>query len=335
MPALITARLGNIVEQPDCDAVVNAANSRLRAGSGVCGAIHAAAGPELEPFAMPLAPVPAGNAVITPGFRLPNRWVIHAVGPKYLLDPDPPGLLARAMTSIVRLAESHGAARIAVPAISTGVYGYPMDEAAPVLVKTTRELVRHCTRIEEVRFVLASPVALEVFMGAIDGVRASPVVSRRLIEAIRDRYALHWEGIHGASHWSRVRLNGLELAKVTGADSMVVELFAFLHDSCRENEGRDPLHGARAADFAASLQGSVFELTPKQLSCLMNACAGHTGGETTGDITVATCWDADRLDLWRIGVRPEPARMMTDAGRTPLLIEAAQARVKRDIKPTA
>lgn len=328
----VTARVGNIVGQPDCDAIVNAANSRLRAGSGVCGAIHAAAGPELEPFAMPLAPVPTGGAVITPGFRLPNRWIIHAVGPKYLQDKDPPGLLARAMTSIVRLGESHGATRIAVPAISTGVYGYPMDEAALVLVQTARDLLRYCTRIEEIRFVLASPAALEVFMGAIDGVRASPVVSLRLIEAIRDRYALHWDGIHGASHWARVRLNGLELAKATGADTTVVELFAFLHDSCRENEGRDPIHGARAADFAASLQGSVFELTAKQLSCLMNACAGHTGGENTTDITVATCWDADRLDLWRIGVRPEPERMMTEAGRTPHLIEAAQARVKQDCK---
>ena len=329
---IITARLGNIVQQPDCNAVVNAANSRLRAGCGVCGAIHAAAGPELEPFAINLAPVPTGGAVITPGFRMSNPWIIHAVGPRYLLDPDPHQLLAQAMSSIIRLAEDHGLARIAVPAISTGVYGYPMDEAAPVLVQIAREAIANgnANSIQEIRFVLTSQAALSIFLEAIEGVSTTPIISRRLIEAIRDHYALEWSGIHGASHWSRVRLNGLELARHTGADTTVVELFAFLHDSCRHNEGRDPMHGARAADFISRLQGEVFELSAQQLSWLMDACAGHTGGEVARNPTIATCWDADRLDLWRIGVQPDPAQLLTAAAKDPKHSAAALARVRGD-----
>jgi len=77
--------------------------------------------------------------------------------------------------------------------------------------------------------------------------------------AVRERFALDWKGIHGVPHWARVRVNGLAIAQLNGARADVVELFAFLHDSCRQNDGRDPEHGLRAVEFAASLRGHVFD----------------------------------------------------------------------------
>lgn len=163
----LTAVLGNIVRQIDCDAIVNAANVRLRAGSGVCGAIYAAAGPELEPCSTRLAPIAVGEAVVTPGFRLPIPWIIHTVGPRYLFDKDPPTLLARAITNVIQLADSRGFKKVALPAISTGVYGYPMDEAASVLVTAACQATQTTSHLEEVRFVLTNAQILSVFMSAL------------------------------------------------------------------------------------------------------------------------------------------------------------------------
>lgn len=161
--ATVTAVCGDIVRQPDCEAIVNAANPQLLAGGGVCGAIHRAAGPELEACAVRLGPVGVGEAVITPGFRLPNRWVIHVVGPRYFADPDPPGLLAKAVRSVLELAEAHGVARVALPAISTGIYGYPIDEAGPILAGTARAIAPSLRQVREIRFVLFAPDALLFF----------------------------------------------------------------------------------------------------------------------------------------------------------------------------
>ncbi len=163
----ITLALGDLLKQPDCDALVNSANERLRAGSGVCGAIHGAAGRELEAHSSKLAPLALAAAVITPGFRLPNPWVIHVRGPKYHFDDDPPGTLALAMTNVIRLAESQGLKQIAVPAISTGVYGYPMHEAAEVLVGATLRYAMHCVSLKEIRFVVLTRAAFEAFSAAI------------------------------------------------------------------------------------------------------------------------------------------------------------------------
>ena len=159
----VTAVVGNIVRQPDCDAIVNAANPHLLAGGGVCGAIHRAAGPELEAYAVKLGPIATGEAVITPGFRLPNRWVIHAVGPRYFADADPPGLLAKAMKSVLALCEANGIKRVAVPAISTGIYGYPIEQAGAILAGTARALAPSLAVTEEIRFVLVSAEALKWF----------------------------------------------------------------------------------------------------------------------------------------------------------------------------
>jgi len=123
-----------------------------------------------------------------------------------------------------------------------------------------------------------------------------------------------------------VRENGLRLAGLTGARADVVELFAYFHDACRHNDSHDPEHGARGADLARNLVGSVFDLDPEGLSLLLEACIGHTRGETVAEITVATCWDADRLDLARVGRMPRPDRLCTVAARDPAIIAWACTR---------
>lgn len=163
MGARVTAVVGDIVRQPDCDAIVNAANPQLLAGGGVCGAIHRAAGPRLEGAAALLGPIRPGEAVITPGFDLPNRWLIHAVGPRYFADADPPALLAKVVKSVLTLAEEHGARRVALPAISTGIYGYPIEEAGPLMVKTAKAIAPTLAKVEEIRFVLFDSAALRWF----------------------------------------------------------------------------------------------------------------------------------------------------------------------------
>ncbi len=129
---------GDITKQ-DVEAVVTAGNSRLVDGSGVNGAVHAAAGPELVRASRALAPCPAGSAVITPAFDLaPARWVIHAVGPRYTGDPSDPDLLMSAYTSSFARADEVGARSVAFPSISTGVYGYPAGLAAALSVEAIR-----------------------------------------------------------------------------------------------------------------------------------------------------------------------------------------------------
>lgn len=152
------------------------------------------------------------------------------------------------------------------------------------------------------------------------------LIGKELIHAIQDQFALQWDGIHGAPHWARVRENGLRLAELTGANADVIELFAFLHDARRLNNGYDPGHGQRAALFAQGLAGVAFDLAPQALEHLLVACRGHSKGWTAGDITVLTCWDADRLDLGRVGIKPHPDRLCTEAARDPVLLEWAYAR---------
>lgn len=154
-------------------------------------------------------------------------------------------------------------------------------------------------------------------------------VTADLLAAIRAQYRLHWDGIHGIHHWERVRDNGLRLAASTGADAVVVEYFAALHDACRHNDARDPEHGPRAAELVRRLDPSLLPLTPDQLDALAEACRTHTFGTETEDPTLGTCWDADRLDLLRVGTRPDPQYLVTDAARDPEVIEWAMERSGR------
>ena len=160
---MLTAVLGNIVAQTDCDAIVNAANKNLRAGSGVCGAIYDAAGPLLEPFSVKLAPLTVGEAVATPAFGLGCRYIIHALGPRYLFDDDPPGNLEKSVRSAILLADENRVKRLAMPAISTGVYAYPVEEAVPIIVGAAKDLVSQLNSLEEIRFVASSNLMLALF----------------------------------------------------------------------------------------------------------------------------------------------------------------------------
>jgi uncharacterized protein len=147
-----------------------------------------------------------------------------------------------------------------------------------------------------------------------------------LIEMIQEQFTLNWYGIHGILHWQRVKENGLRLAELTQANKRVVELFAYLHDSRRQNEGYDRQHGKRAAKYAMSLSGSIINLPTRDLDRLAYACRYHSDGMTEADITIQTCWDADRLDLGRVGIKPEPQYLCTDAARDPKIIEWAYRR---------
>ena len=152
---------------------------------------------------------------------------------------------------------------------------------------------------------------------------------RAIIAEVLRGYALDQGGIHGVAHWARVTENGLRVAGETGADVEVVRLFALLHDSRRLSDGDDAEHGPRAAEFARTLQGRVFQLTACQFKQLQAACEGHTGGRNHPDVTVRTCWDADRLDLGRIGIRPRPRLLCTDVARRDDTIRWAMEECKR------
>jgi uncharacterized protein len=154
-----------------------------------------------------------------------------------------------------------------------------------------------------------------------------------ILRTVLEDYALPWGGDHGVAHWARVLENGLRLAEETGANIEVVQLFAVLHDCRRVNEWTDPDHGPRAAGFARTLQGRVFELPEPEFRLLHRACAGHTHERTHPDITVQTCWDADRLDLGRVGITPDPRRLCTETARRPETIQWADGRATFRVVP--
>ena len=133
------------------DAIVNAANERLLAGGGVCGAIHRAAGPQLARACLPLAPCPTGEARITDGYGLPAKRVIHAVGPVWRGgDSGEAELLAACYRNVLALAGREGLASIAFPAISTGIYGFPREAAARIAVRTLRDALPAHPSVREV-----------------------------------------------------------------------------------------------------------------------------------------------------------------------------------------
>ena len=168
--ARILLAQGDLTQQ-DVDAIVNAANRSLLGGGGVDGAIHRAGGPaiieacrEIRRSSFPDG-LPTGEAVATTAGELPARWVIHTVGPVYGSVRDPASLLARCHASSLAVADGLGATSVAFPAISTGAYGYPLDEAAAVAIRSVRTVA---TGVEEVRFVLFGADALAAFQRALD-----------------------------------------------------------------------------------------------------------------------------------------------------------------------
>jgi O-acetyl-ADP-ribose deacetylase len=158
---------GDITSQDDVDAVVNAANARLEPGGGVAGAIHRAAGRALAEEARPLGPIEPGEAVITGAHGLPNRYVIHTLGPVYGQDRPGAELLAGCYRNSLALAERNGVESVAFPAVSTGIFGYPAEEAAGVALGTVKEEVDNLEHVRLVRFVLHGASDLEVHEGVL------------------------------------------------------------------------------------------------------------------------------------------------------------------------
>jgi uncharacterized protein len=152
-----------------------------------------------------------------------------------------------------------------------------------------------------------------------------------ILKAILAGYSLPVRGNHGVVHWARVLENGLRIAEANGADRQVVSLFALFHDSRRVNEFHDEGHGRRGGELARSLRGGLVLLDDRQFELLFEACRLHTDGLLTDDPTLAACWDADRLDLGRVGITPDPVRLCTDAARS--LLPWANYRALRDHEP--
>lgn len=154
--------------------------------------------------------------------------------------------------------------------------------------------------------------------------------SEKLIKAVRnaaiERFPMPLGGIHGLAHWERVHENGIILAKHSGADLLVVRLFAYLHDCCRESDGSDFEHGLRAARYAEFLRKDFLSISEEQFDLLFYACEFHERGRISDDPTVGTCWDSDRLDLGRVAIKPNPKLLSTKRAQSKSVIEWAYQR---------
>lgn len=134
-------------------------------------------------------------------------------------------------------------------------------------------------------------------------------------EYAQKTFALGRDSPHGQEHWFQVEQNALHLAASTGVDRTVLRLFAILHDTSREDDSFDPDHGRRAAALLPDLNHRLFHLSEQQLLLLQTAVAGHADGLCSDDLTIGTCWDADRMDLIRFGITPAEELMSTPAGK--------------------
>ena len=159
---------GDITEQFDADAIVNAANAQLETGGGVAGAIHQAAGPGLAEECRPMAPIKPGEAVISTGHLLPNPYVIHCLGPVYNVDKPSDKLLADCYRNALLLADERMIATIAFPAISTGAFGYPMAPAAEIACDTIISTLPKLENIRKIWMVLYDQDDLKIFEEKLD-----------------------------------------------------------------------------------------------------------------------------------------------------------------------
>lgn len=166
-------------------------------------------------------------------------------------------------------------------------------------------------------------VALPKNLKDIDSVKKTkrPIWLESLFKEFSSIKFLKNHSIHGPWHWEKVEINALELAKHTqNADSKVAHVFALIHDTKRINENHDPEHGHRSAEYAQFLwKQDKLNLTKHQLDVLVEACRYHNDGQTTNDPTIGVCWDADRLDLIRVGIMPNPKYLSTLAAKELLL----------------
>lgn len=160
-------------------------------------------------------------------------------------------------------------------------------------------------------------------------------IDRTFIKYLKRQFQIEWNGFHGGAHWARVKMNatllGREYNKLgENVDFDVLELFSILHDHKRENEGYDIEHGKRAADALEFYRGRFFEIPDSAFQELWTACAYHSDGRISDpSLNVEICWDADRLDLYRVGVMPNPKYLCTAVAKNKSFLESA---VKRSIK---
>ncbi|PID73218.1 MAG: O-acetyl-ADP-ribose deacetylase [Desulfobacterales bacterium] len=157
---------GDITQLP-VDAIVNAANESLLGGGGVDGAIHAAAGPDLLTECRAIGGCPTGEARITAGYRLPARHIIHTVGPVYQNRPEDPKLLASCYRNSLKLAADNDCESVAFPAISCGVYGYPIEDACRIAIRTTAEMLARFSSIRQVIFAVFSGEHSRIYANAL------------------------------------------------------------------------------------------------------------------------------------------------------------------------
>ena len=162
---------GDIAEQSDMDAVVNAANAQLRTGGGVAGALHSAAGPGLTDETRPMAPIEPGQAVISGGHELPNDHVIHVLGPVYGRDEPSDELLRAGYENALRRAEENKISSVAFPALSTGAFGFPMKPAARIALQTILDAAPDLDSVTHVRFVLFDETARSTHEKALSALR--------------------------------------------------------------------------------------------------------------------------------------------------------------------
>lgn len=163
-------------------------------------------------------------------------------------------------------------------------------------------------------------------MSRIDEVynpQSSEIVKQDFVDFLCKQYRLDHYGMHGIEHWLRVLYNGRLIAKASGANLKVVELFCLLHDTQRKDEWEDPYHGQRAADYASSIRGEWFELSDAEMSKLTEALSLHSAGLISNDPTLSTCWDADRLDLARVGITPKKEYMSNSFSKNEYIISEA------------
>ena len=154
---------GDIINQPDLKAIVNAANAELKIGGGVAGAIHRSAGPGLEEECEPLAPIQVGEAVITGGHELPNDYVVHTLGPVYGVDKPEAEFLEKSYKNSLEIADKKEIKSIGFPAISTGAFGYPIGKAAEISLEAIKNYAAKLNNLKLIRFILYSKADFEVY----------------------------------------------------------------------------------------------------------------------------------------------------------------------------
>lgn len=158
---------GNITKQPDAEAIVNSTNANMRLGSGVAGAIHTAAGPKLEEYCRPYAPLAIGSGLITPGFKLPNLWVIHVRSAHYVVNDEPDKYMQMALESMLRIANENDLRTLAVPAIGTGMFKFPPVLAALLMAKALAKADEWAPHLKWVRICLADQPLVPIYESAL------------------------------------------------------------------------------------------------------------------------------------------------------------------------